>query len=186
MQSGCSLALSADLRNTYSPRGSSHSSLQHQTFSFFLWEMNHVCLPFPLSCSCITHLPPLPLLSFHSSLLLLAVASALSNMHVPGSLVGVLKAPQFACDTTPCTTFCPSFFFFQASSLSFLSVRQILKTIFFLHFFAPPPPPVVAWVRGSMVEACGRGLGWGGERFPMVEANDSCPMMCLVLFCPAV
>lgn len=46
----------------------------------------------------------------------------------------------------------------QASTLSFLSVQQLFNT-FCLHFLALPPPPVVAWVRGSMVEA---GVGVGG------------------------
>lgn len=89
-------------------------------------------------------------------------------MHVPdwlvGWLVGVLKVPQFACATTPRTTFCP-LPSLELRLLSFLSVRQ---THSFFCFLAPPPPPVVAWVRGRMVEPRvtgageGFGAGWGG------------------------
>lgn len=94
--------------------------------------------------------------------------------------------PQFACATTPRTTFCPSFF--RASTLSFLSVQQILNT-FYLFLLAPPPPPVVTWVRGSMVEAGVKGAGFlvgRGRGFWQFRANNVCPMICSVVFCSAV
>lgn len=48
---------------------------------------------------------------------------------------------------------------------------------------------MVAWVRGSMVEAGvkgGRVSGWEGEGYWRFRANNACPMICSVVFCSAV
>lgn len=95
------------------PPGSSHSTATSNLCFFFFWEMNHFLLP-------LLNSPPPPSSPFSFSPLksffffdLRLHQRSLTCTSLIGWLVGVLKAPQFACATAPRTTFCPSFFVFQ-------------------------------------------------------------------------
>lgn len=114
--------------------GSSHSS--------FLFLFGNESLLLPASPPLPPLLPPLHLNLFFFSFFSLQLHQCALTCTFPiGWLVGVLKAPQLACATTPCTTFCPSFFVFQLRLWVFFSSADLEH--FLSPFFAPVPPPLL-------------------------------------------